>query len=245
MFTNKESKGGLKSISPKTSFIFGLIAGLLIVCSIGFFILLAVYLDNKNDAGPSANINTNVNQQAGQPSAEANLAKNLKKITKDNHLRGDLNAKVVMVEFSDLQCPYCSRAHDTLKQLVDNYDGDVAWVYKHFPLDSLHPYARKAAEASECANDQGKFWEFIDELYANQSSITLEYLSTVATQLDLNINEFNNCVTSNKYANKVNDDYQEGTSVGVTGTPGIYVNDQLIKGAMPYENFKQVIDSML
>jgi len=247
MFKSKtENKGFFEAFSSKTSFIMGLIVGVLIICTVGFFVLLTgnfkVGKDDDTVLG-----NNNVNSQPAQPSNQVNNqgANNLKKITKDNHVRGDLNAPVMLVEFSDFQCPYCSRVHPTLAQLVDDYNGKVAWAYKHFPLDQLHPYARKAAEASECASEQGKFWEYSDGLYANQQLINQDYFSTLAEELGLNTAKFNDCLTSEKYKDLVKANEQEAVAVGVTGTPGIYVNDQLVKGALPYDSFKQIIDSIL
>jgi protein-disulfide isomerase len=254
MFGSKNA-GGLNNLPPKTSFFLGLISGFLVVCAIGFFVLLGVFLNKKdgsdnNDNNIIVNQNANVNQNGANPTQptqpdQGSLAKNLKPITAQDHIRGNKSAKVVMIEFSDFQCPFCSRVHPTLQKLYNDYKGQVAWVYKHFPLDGLHPYARKAAEASECANEQGKFWEYADQLYANQSSFGDNYFGQLAQTLGLDANKFNSCLSSNKYANLVNDNSQEGNSVGITGTPGIYVNDQLVKGALPYENFKQIIDSLL
>lgn len=254
MFGSKNA-GGLNNLPPKTSFFLGLISGFLVVCAIGFFVLLGVFLnkkdgrDNNNDNNVIVNQNANINNPSNngneQPSQGQNLAKNLKPITNEDHIRGDKNAKVLLVEFSDFQCPFCSRVHPTLDKLVNDYKGQVSWVYKHFPLDGLHPFARKAAEASECANEQGKFWDYADQLFQNQSSFSDNYFGQLAQTLGLDVNKFSSCLSSNKYANRVNDNSQEGNSVGITGTPGIYVNDQLVKGALPYENFKQIIDQIL
>lgn len=234
----------------KSSFICGLVAGFVLICVIGFFIFLGIFISNGwGDKSKSANNNFNVNQpvntnQQPQPSA-GDLAKNVKPVTSADHLLGSKNAKVTMIEFSDFQCPFCSRAHATLQKLVADYNGQVAWVYRHFPLDSLHPFARKAAEASECASEQNKFWEYADVLYANQQSFSESYFGQAAGDLGLNTEKFNSCLTSGKYAGKVNDNFQEGVNAGITGTPGIYINGQLIKGALPYENFKQIIDQAL
>ncbi len=240
---SKEKKGGiLRKFSSKNSFIFGLVVGILAICTIGFFILLGVFLDEKGPSDKENNKNTNQQANIPTPSAGAN---NLKEITKDDHIRGNKDAPIVLVEFSDFQCPFCSKVHPTLKRLFEEYNGQIAWVYKHLPLDSLHPYARYAAEASECAADQGMFWEYADELYAGQPSIGPEYIFTIAQKIGLNVNRFEICVNSGKFANIVKEDENEAKSVGISGTPGIYINDTLIKGAVPYENFKQVIDSIL
>lgn len=242
---NKEKKASfLENFSAKTTFIMGLIVGVLAICTIGFFVLLGKMDSGKDENKIQVNKNSNVNSAANVPAAAAGAA-NLKAITDKDHIRGEKDAPVVLVEFSDFQCPFCQKVHGTLKQLVEDYNGQVAWVYKHLPLDSLHPYARLAAEASECAADQDKFWEYADELYAGQSSLSPEFLVTIAEKIGLNADRFEVCLNSDKFAQEVKEDEQEAISVGITGTPGIYVNDTLIKGAVPYENFKQVIDSIL
>jgi len=132
-----------------------------------------------------------------------------------------------------------------MKQVLSEYGDDVRWVYKHFPLDQLHPVARKAAEASECAAEQDKFWEYADLLYENQSDITTAGLSDMAQQLGLDTAVFDSCLDSGKYAGKVEADYQEGIQAGVRGTPGNFINGQVLAGAQPFENIKSMIDSIL
>jgi len=241
MFKRKE-KSFFSNFNSQTSFWFGLIIGVLLICAVGFFVLLGAFLD---DDAVKVNQNTNLNQPVNVNLAPSAGAENLKPLTEQDHIRGDLKAPVVMVEFSDYQCPYCAQAWATLRQLVDDYQGQVAWVYKHLPLDSLHPYARAAAEASECAAEQDKFWDYTDSLYANQDLISPDYLKSLAGELGLNLNQFLDCQDSGKYRQKVEADEQEALAAGVTGTPGIYINGILIKGAVPYGSFKQVIDSFL
>jgi protein-disulfide isomerase len=243
---NRKGKNFFNNFSSQTSFWFGLIIGVLLLCSIGFFILLGSLIDNNRTGDSRAvNGNNNLNQAANLNQAPSAGAANLKPLTDQDHIRGDLNAPVVMVEFSDYQCPYCAQAWVTLQQLVDDYQGKVAWVHKHLPLDSLHSYARAAAEAAECAADQGKFWEYTDSLYANQDLISPDYLKSLAGELGLNLSQFIDCQTSGKYQQRVKDNEQEALAAGINGTPGIYFNDILIKGARPYNDFKQVIDSLL
>lgn len=167
-------------------------------------------------------------------------------ITKDNHIRGDFNAPITLVEFSDFECPFCERHYPTLNKILNDYQGKVRLVYKHFPLSSIHPNAQKAAEASECADEQGKFWEYHDKLFENQpTGYSLEKFKKFAKDLGLNPTKFNDCLDSGKYAQKVQTDYQEGVQKGVQGTPATFVNGQLVSGALPYEAFKQIIDQKL
>lgn len=246
------SKGFLESFSSKSSFYIGLIAGILIICTVGFFVLLGVTLNGKGKTA-DANVNTNGNAVANnnQPSAPANPDTTTPKVTSvakpssSDHIRGSLKAKVIMIEYSDFQCPYCQMLHPTLKKLVDDYNGQVAWVYRSFPLESLHPFAKKAAEAAECANDQGRFWDYADKLYENQQLFSDSYFADLAGQLGLNMQKFNDCLSTNKYQSKIQASEAEAAAAGITGTPGVFVNDQFVRGAMPYENFKQIIDGLL
>jgi protein-disulfide isomerase len=166
-------------------------------------------------------------------------------ITTKDHVRGDFNAPITLVEFSDFECPFCARHYPTLKKILEDYKGKVRLVYKHFPL-SFHPNAQKAAEASECADEQGKFWEYHDKLFENfQNGYSLEKFKQWAKELGLDTKKFNDCLDSGKYAKKVQEDYQEGVQKGVNGTPTTFVNGQPISGALPYDSFKEIIDSIL
>jgi len=175
-----------------------------------------------------------------QDSGEKNFS-----VTESDHIRGDVNAQITLVEFSDFECPFCQKLFPTIEEILTDYEGDVRLVYKHFPLDG-HPNARKAAEASECASEQGKFWEYHDKLFENmEGGYSLEKFKQWAKDLKLNATEFNSCLDTGKFAQKVQDDFLEGADKGVTGTPATFVNGQLVSGAQSYESFKQIIDSLL
>ncbi|MBU1037040.1 DsbA family protein [Patescibacteria group bacterium] len=250
MFTDNKPKGFFENFSSKTSFFLGLIGGILVICAVGFFVILGVTLSNSEDDNNSAANNQNKNTALEQPNQPDNLPSepqlsNIEQVSSKDHLRGDLNAPIMIVEFSDFQCPYCDMVHPVLDRLVEEYKGKVAWVYRHLPLDQLHPYAQKASEASECAADQGKFWEYSDKLYENQKLINNDYFSQLAGELKLNQGNFDDCLSSGKYTQKVKDQKNEAITAGLTGTPGLFVNDQFVRGALPYDNFKQLIDSLL
>lgn len=243
---NKDKDAFWSAIKPKTGFFLGIIAGILIMFVIGFFVLLGLYLSDSDysfngNNNPSI-VNTNGNNNGAGVAPQASI----RNIQKDEAVRGNKNAKIVMIEYSDFQCPYCTRAHETFQQIMDEYGDNVAWVYRHFPLDSIHPYARKAAEGSECANDQDKFWEYTDAVFVDNSVLNqgVDGIKQIASGIDLNMNKFNSCLDSGKHADKVDQDYKEGVANGVTGTPATFINGQLIKGAVPFESFKQIIDSL-
>lgn len=166
-------------------------------------------------------------------------------VTENDHVRGNPDAPVTIVEFSDFECPFCLRFHPVVKRILEEYPNEVRWVYRHFPLDSIHNQARPAAEASECASEQGKFWEFADGLFENQERLGDSLYRELAQDLDLDMNQFDSCVFSGKYADKVEANYREGLSVGIRGTPGGFVNDQVLSGALPYEQLKALIDNQL
>lgn len=166
-------------------------------------------------------------------------------VDEDDHVRGESNAAVTLVEFSDFQCPFCSRFHQTITQALDEYQTQVRWVYKHFPSDAIYPQARFAAESSECAAEQGKFWEYNDALFENQSQLSELYYPQLALDLGLNVDSFNECVSSRKYKDKVEKDYQLGFQLGVRGTPASFINGELLVGAIPYSSLQLVIEKAL
>jgi protein-disulfide isomerase len=164
-----------------------------------------------------------------------------------NAILGNENAPVTIIEFSDFQCPYCERfVTQTMPQIKSEYidTGKVKLFFRDFPL-SFHPNAKPAAIASECANEQGKFWEMHDKLFANQDSLSTENYKAWAKELGLNENQFNTCIDSQKYASQVQKDFDDGVAAGVSGTPTFFVNGQKLVGAQPFSVFKQVIDAEL
>jgi protein-disulfide isomerase len=166
---------------------------------------------------------------------------------------GDSKAGISIVEFSDFQCPFCGRvatgALTDLKQSDYFKNGEVNLVYKHFPLNSIHPDAQKAAEASDCAYKQGKFWEYHDLLFANQQSLDTTSLKSYATQLGLNTGDFDSCLDSGDSTAKVNSDTQEAAAAGGRGTPYfVLINEegdtQIVSGAVPWTSFEAAISAL-
>ncbi len=163
-----------------------------------------------------------------------------------DYIRGDEDALITVIEYSDFECPFCSRHHPTMKQLVAEVD-DVNWVLRHYPL-GFHPNAQKASEASECAGEQGKFWEYADMLFEKGADNT--QLETYAADLGLDAGDFKDCLDSGKYAQKVTDQMAGGTAAGIRGTPGnIVINNetgksQIVSGAQPLEAFKAAVEAL-
>ena len=165
----------------------------------------------------------------------------------DDPMMGDANAPVTIVEFSDFECPFCGKFYsETLRQLKNEYidTGKVKLIYRDFPLD-FHQNAQKAAEAAECADDQEKFWEMHDVIFENQRSLSVSSLKQFAGQIGLDTGEFNSCLDSGKHSGEVQNDFREGASYGVSGTPSFFINGIQLVGAQPFSAFKQIIDSQL
>lgn len=174
--------------------------------------------------------------------------------TDDDPVLGKSNAPVTIIEFSDYQCPFCrSFWEDTLPLLKKNYidTGKVKFIYRDYPLD-IHPAAMPSALAAECADDQGKYWEYHDKIFAEQAKKgvnTITYgvtdLKKWAAEIGLNTSTFNSCLDSEKHKAEVEKDFQDGIAAGVNGTPGFYVNGIPVRGALPYESFKTLIEAEL
>lgn len=182
----------------------------------------------------------------------------MRPVSGDDHILGNPNADIILVEYSDTECPFCKQYHTTLKRMMAEYgkDGKVAWVYRHFPIDSLHSKARKEAEALECANELGgneKFWQYTDLLYAttkSNDSLDPAELPKMAKAVGIDTKAFNACLASNKYKDRIETDYQDAIRSGGKGTPHsiLITKDGLktpVEGSQPYEALKNVIDALL
>ena len=159
-------------------------------------------------------------------------------------IKGAADAKVTIVEFSDFQCPYCGRVGPTLAKLLEDYPDDVRIVYKHLPL-SFHKDALPAAKASAAASRQGKFWEMHDQLFVNQRDLSEARFAEIAKNLGLDVGQFDEDYKSAAVATEVAQDMSEARRLGVTGTPGFFVNGRFSSGAKPYESFKAMVDQEL
>ena len=244
---HQQKSSWLDTVPSRTAFGIGAAIGVGAVGLIGFLVLLPGAMKGKTpDAAAPVNVAAapptapSAPTAPPPPSGPVNIV-----VTDSDHIRGPKDAKVTLVEWSDFQCPFCSRFHPSVARAVQENNGNVRWIYRHFPLDSIHPQARPAAEASECAAEQGKFWEFADKLFERQPQLGPDLYKQVAKELKLNESKFNDCVSSGKYRQKVSDDEQAGLAVGVRGTPGSFVNGIEVPGAVPYEQLKSQIDQAL
>ena len=164
--------------------------------------------------------------------------------TANSPAQGPASAPIELVEFSDFQCPFCYRAHPTVKQVLSTYGNKIRFVYRNYPLPN-HPNARPAAEAAQCANEQGQFWAYHDRLFADQTKLGDADLKASAAALGLDAGKFNACVDSHKYKDRIDADVQAGNEAGVNGTPAFFINGRMLSGAQPYDEFKRLIDEEL
>ena len=221
----------------------------------GIFVAGAIIISGKSNGANQANT---ADGQPARPTPSAPKEIKLRDVSASDHIQGDLNAKVKIVEYSDMECPFCKMFHETMIKIVADYEktGDVAWVYRHFPIDSLHSKARKEAEATECAYEQGGnegFWKYLDrvmEVTPSNNRLDLAELKTIATYVGLDAIKLQKCLDSGKYEKKVQADVDDATSAGARGTPYSVVIDvngrkTSIDGALPYEDVKQAIDLAL
>lgn len=159
--------------------------------------------------------------------------------------KGAADAKVTIVEFSDFECPFCLRVVPTLDRILEEYGDDVRLVFRQFPLNSIHPNAQSAAEASLCAADQSRFWQYHDALFAAPGGLDRESLRRTASDIGLDTDEFASCFDSRRHAPAVDADLEAGRMLGITGTPALFINGRLLAGAQPYEVIAAIIDDEL
>lgn len=226
----------------------------------GGLVALALYFGNTA-SGTLGKSDTPTPAPAGnQQAAAANRAPaaptigDIREVSNEDHIRGASDAKVTIIEYSDLECPFCKRFHTTLQQVIKDYPSDVRWVYRHFPIPQLHQQATQEAYAAECAAEQGKFWEFIDIVFTEtqgNDSLDLTKLPEYARQAGVaNVPQFETCVESEKYKDKVAADVEDAAVAGGRGTPYSVIigpdgEKKSINGAQPITQVKAAIDSLL
>lgn len=194
--------------------------------------------NNKNQKNQIRNL-------PNQLQEEEDLSKIYSVSPDDDPRQGEAKSKVTIIEFSDFQCPFCKKALPTVKKILKNYQGQIEFVYRDFPLD-FHKQAQNAAEAAQCANEQNKFWEYHDLLFEKQNewakSEGLEFFKKYAQELKLEMEKFNRCLEGHKYKEEVEKDLKDGEEVEVSGTPTFFINGRKLTGARSYEEFKKIID---
>ncbi len=202
---------------------------------------------------------TRAKAQRADRQSSASRARNVRRVsTARDHIYGNPDATVSLIEYSDFECPFCKRFHPTAKRIVDTYEGKVNWVYRHFPLAFHNPGAQTQAEASECAASLGgneAFWKYANTIFerttSNGTGFPIKNLIPLAVENGLDESEFRRCLKSGKFTARVKEDFDEGVRIGITGTPGnILLNNRTGEvipkpGAVPFESIKQAVDRLL
>lgn len=164
----------------------------------------------------------------------------------DDPVLGPDDAAITLIEFSDYECPYCTRWHtEVFDRIREDFPDEIRFVYRDFPLKSIHPNAVPAAEAANCANEQDAFWEYNAKLFDGELGLSPEAYLEYANQLDLDTEEFEKCFQEGRYSQEVEDDYQYAAQLGIQSTPTFFLNGIPLIGAQPYEVFKDVIEREL
>jgi protein-disulfide isomerase len=239
------------SDSPSPSPLQSLAVPLAIIFGFGL-IAIAIYMSGASAPTPTDTANTNT----GEPTQTGDLTK-INPVTEDDHIRGNPNAPIIFVEYSDYDCPFCKNFHETMNRIMDEYGttGDVAWVYRHFPLEQLHPSAPKIAEASECVADLGgntAFWTFSDLVFEERDTnepTDMSRLSEFAVTAGVAEAAFTACLESGQKEAAVNEDAADAIEIGGRGTPHTIIlvggEQGVINGAQPYATVKQIVDDLI
>lgn len=234
-------------------------APVLLLLSVVLAFVVGVLWQKVSNLENGGAANLGANNLPGAPAAPQgklteDQAKKVPALSDSDHVRGDKDADIVLIEYSDLECPFCERFHPTAKQALDEYKGQVAWVYRHFPLTSIHPRALPSANAAECAASLAGtdgFWKFIDLVFSDQAKyLTDAGLAEAAVSSGAKKADFDSCYSAKKFESLVTAQQQGGEAAGITGTPGTFVVNKkgemwLVPGAVDFASLKATIDEAL
>lgn len=165
-------------------------------------------------------------------------------VSTDDHIQGNKNAPITLVEYGDFECPYCGMAHPIIKRLQKHFGNQLSFVFRNFPLSEIHPHAEAAAEAAEYAGSNGQFWEMHDLLYENQDRFGMPLFLELADALNLPADDLENAIMNKRFEPKIRKDFFGGVRSGVNGTPTLYINGQRYNGPIEFEELASAIDSV-
>ncbi len=218
----------------KVMFMMGLFLGIAVSSTLGLGLIVGGVIGGAGKAATVAVAPTPSPSPTPSPTPAGGP---VKPVGNEDHIKGNKDAKVTLIEYSDFECPFCKRFEPSVKQALKDFPKDVRLIYRHFPLRSLHPSAQKAAEASECAAKLGgndAFWKMHEKLIA-MDPMSTDLMKQAAKDIGLDQGKFNTCLDNGETAARVNQDFNEGGAAGVEGTPATFINGQLVSGAIPYD----------
>lgn len=221
--------------------------GLVILIAILFFIVsflrsYARIVQAQRD-GVSTGLVTKATDATGKPAETFGPQRQVS--DGDHAALGPEDAKVTIVEFGDFECPYCGRSYPIVRWIKEHYGDRVRLVYRHFPIATIHANAAFAAEASECAREQGKFWEYHDALYEHQDALSKNDLVTYAGLVKLDVEKFQTCVASGRMQSRVRADAQAALQAGASGTPTFFINGHRWEGFVSQQQWEQILENLL
>ncbi|USN53296.1 MAG: DsbA family protein [Candidatus Nomurabacteria bacterium] len=218
--------------------------GALFIILSGGYVGLTIHSLQKVITSDTSSFTFNTQQNQGV-NTNSNLDAQL--VGENDPSLGPADAAVTIVEFGDYQCPYCKEVFPTVRQLMNTYSGQIRFVFRDYPVTEAHPLALFAAEAGQCAWEQGsnQYWSLHDRMFIGQDEMTQENILAWARLAGVKEDEFTSCITSGKYENEILDDFSDGLDLGVRGTPTFFVNGRKIEGALPFATFQQLIEGLL
>jgi len=246
----------LKRLFPNKTFAIGFLSGAGAFSLLSLLVLLiGAGLMNKNIL-PANKLAKENDAQIEPEKQEPQVAgitdeekAKLLQITDQDHIKGDKDAPVTIIEYSDIICPFCKKHHlETINKLMAEYQNKIKLVFRHFPLEGLHLEAPRVAEAVECAGFAGgeeAFWKYLDISFARSSELGSGTYEKIARELGIDKTKFENCLNSRKYKDYVSDSIITGSKLGIEGTPASFINGNMIIGAQPYEKIKEFVDSLI
>lgn len=215
---------------PYKKWFFVLLVFMVIVIGTGVYLLIQVRQNVET-------IGSGNGDSAVAPSGEV--------ATTDDPFAGNPDASIVIVEFSDFQCPFCFQSFPIVREIINTYGNDIKFIYRDFPIDEIHPQAQKAAEAGECAQEQGKFWEMHDKMFINQNDLFVPSLKRYAAEIGLDVSTFSQCLDNGNFAAEVKQDFNDGLFAGVDGTPTFFINGRKFDGVVSVEVFSSTIEQLI
>ena len=245
-------KSGELTITLRRWHLYALVMPLIFVIGLGFGYLLRGWAPLPGTSADASEFTTSSEPAVEMPQADAEASSETQQVVRydvpvdDDPILGAEDAPITIVEFSDYECPYCRQWHsEVYSQLIDTYGDQIRFVYRDFPLESIHSNANSAAQAANCANEQGVFWEYHDKLFSMEQGLGNEAYLEYASQLELDEAAFQECIGSGRYQDEVQSDFEFAANLGVRSTPTFFINGIAVVGAQPFEIFQQVIEREL
>ncbi len=232
--------------------LYALVMPLIFVIGLGFGFLLRGWVPLQGPTSALAESASSQEDSVEVPQAEAETSSASQQVIRydvpvdDDPILGAEDAPITIVEFSDYECPYCRQWHsEVYSQLIETYGDQIRFVYRDFPLESIHPNANSAAQAANCAHEQGVFWDYHDMLFSMEQGLGSEAYLNYASQLEVDQAAFQECLDSDRYQAEVQADFEFAAGLGVRSTPTFFINGIAVVGAQPFDVFQQVIEREL